>query len=191
MRTHNYLLDLSHASATFRGTSSDSEDRAAQATSIYSSSSLGAEMDVEISPELLEAFCSSLRSLNIDLRFFTGSWESLLQNKTSILHIKPRPYDVVLTSETIYRQASLKSLIGVLSSAVGSPPFTDDARLDKGADDEGNGPWCLVAAKVMYFGVGGGVNEFLRAVEGKGQVETVWEQKGGVGRVIMRVRWDS
>ncbi|KAF9517810.1 hypothetical protein BS47DRAFT_1371242 [Hydnum rufescens UP504] len=99
------------------------------------------ETDVEISPELIDAFCASLRSLHITLRFFTGSWKSLLETKTSVLHTMVRPYDIVLTSETIYRQASLESLIG--------------------------GPsWCLVAAKVVYFGVGGGVNEFLRAING-------------------------
>ena len=47
-----------------------------------------------------------------------------------------------------------------------------------------------MAAKVVYFGVGGGVSEFVSAVEGEGRsVETVWEKKEGVGRVIMRVKW--
>jgi len=53
---------------------------------------------------------------------------------------------------------------------------------------------CLVAAKVLYFGVGGGVSEFVRTVEGspwKGKVETVWEKIAGVGRSVMRIRWDE
>jgi len=55
---------------------------------------------------------------------------------------------------------------------------------------------CLVAAKVLYFGVGGSVSEFVRAVEGSnnrkknGRVETVWEKRAGVARSIMRVYWD-
>ncbi|KAI9444081.1 hypothetical protein H4582DRAFT_1919155 [Lactarius indigo] len=49
---------------------------------------------------------------------------------------------------------------------------------------------CLVAAKVLYFGVGGGVQEFVRAVEDeRGTVHTVWEHREGVGRRIMRVEW--
>jgi protein-histidine N-methyltransferase len=58
---------------------------------------------------------------------------------------------------------------------------------------------CLVAAKVLYFGVGGGVSEFIHSVEGSlqeggqgkgfGKVETVWEKKGGVGRKVMSVEW--
>jgi len=151
------------------------------------------ETDLEISPELMDAFCASLRSLNITLRFFTGSWKSLLENKTSVLHTMARPYDIVLTSETIYRQASLGSLIGVLSSAAAttSPPFATSANKDKVVDGEREGQWGLVAAKVVYFGVGGGVNEFLHAIKDRGEVETVWDQKGGVGRVVMRVHWNN
>lgn len=49
---------------------------------------------------------------------------------------------------------------------------------------------CLVAAKVLYFGVGGGVSDFLRAVVAtKARVETVLERKEGVGRKVMRVWW--
>jgi protein-histidine N-methyltransferase len=43
---------------------------------------------------------------------------------------------------------------------------------------------------VLYFGVGGGVQEFVRAVEDeRGTVHTVWEHREGVGRRIMRVEW--
>jgi protein-histidine N-methyltransferase len=49
---------------------------------------------------------------------------------------------------------------------------------------------CLVAAKVLYFGVGGGVEGFVRAVEAEGGVvRTVWEHREGVGRRIMRIEW--
>jgi protein-histidine N-methyltransferase len=55
---------------------------------------------------------------------------------------------------------------------------------------------CLVAAKVLYFGVGGSVSEFVQTVEDspgleKGNVETVWEKKAGVGRRVMRIHWDK
>jgi protein-histidine N-methyltransferase len=61
---------------------------------------------------------------------------------------------------------------------------------------------CLVAAKVIYFGVGGGVAEFSRFVEDaayldhdrghhKGVVETVWERRVGVERQVLRIKWES
>lgn len=54
----------------------------------------------------------------------------------------------------------------------------------------------LVAAEVLYFGVGGGVDAFEEAVRGcGGAVERVagpWEEaKVGVGRRVMRVTWEG
>ena len=49
---------------------------------------------------------------------------------------------------------------------------------------------CLVAAKVLYFGVGGGVQEFVKDVESQGgKVEDVWDQRDGVARKIMSIQW--
>ena len=56
---------------------------------------------------------------------------------------------------------------------------------------------CLVAAKVLYFGVGGGVSEFTKLIETpakttgrpRGKVETVLERNVGVGRKVMNVQW--
>lgn len=49
---------------------------------------------------------------------------------------------------------------------------------------------CLVAGKVLYFGVGGGIDDFSEAV-GKvgGKMEVVSEWKTGVGRKVVRIRW--
>ena len=102
------------------------------------------------------------------LRFFSGSWEAFnIQGK----------YDIVLSSETIYRTDSLGSLITLMRNACGS---VHSSYL------------CLVAAKLLYFGVGGGVSEFVRAVEGqqRGVVYTVWDCEVGVRRRIMRVEWE-
>lgn len=123
-------------------------------------------------------------------------------------------YDLVLTSETIYRLDGLDALIGLMRSACGYGAKTNNPEggfdeamqrklsLDTCSDEETlHNPTytCLVAAKVLYFGVGGGVSEFVRAVEessqdgrqgkGLGKIETVWEKKGGVGRKVMSVEW--
>lgn len=46
---------------------------------------------------------------------------------------------------------------------------------------------CLVAAKVLYFGVGGGVSDFVDFVsrDGVAKTKVVKERKTGVGRVIL------
>lgn len=138
-------------------------------------------------PALKEAFQVSLAELDIELRFFYGSWQTF----------HPNPQDVVLTSETIYRSDVLESLIRVLKES--SKSATDEPQSD--AETFGlekklslNSTLryrCLIAAKVLYFGVGGGVSDFVQSVEGKGlgKVETVWEKKVGVGRKIMNVQW--
>lgn len=104
---------------------------------------------------------------------------------------------MVLTSETIYRSDVLGSLIRVLkeSSKVTSKETQSENETlglgEKLSLATTSGCLCLVAAKVLYFGVGGGVSEFVQSIEGKGlgKVETVWEKKLGVGRKIMSVRW--
>lgn len=119
--------------------------------------------DIPISSQLKTAFNASLKDYNIRLQFSSGSWRSF-----SLAH----PYDVVLTSETIYRSESVASLLSLLKGSVGSNSL------------------CLVAAKVFYFGVGGGITAFIQAVEeSNGRVETVWEKNTGVGRKILKLHW--
>ena len=83
----------------------------------------------------------------------------------------------VLASETIYSPATLvpftETLLGVLRMLVGG-------------DLPAIG---LVAAKKVYFGVGGGVDEFVKTLEERGgNAKVVWESEGaGVGRVILEV----
>ncbi|KAF4563744.1 hypothetical protein EYR36_002985 [Pleurotus pulmonarius] len=131
--------------------------------------------ELPITSELVAAFQDSLPAFNISLRFFAGSWETFdLQQSLSLTKEDAngdRTYDMVLTSETIYRVESLSALIELMKKAVGQHEYQ-----------------CLVAAKVLYFGVGGGVSEFVARVEGQsGRVETVWEKSAGVGRKIMQV----
>lgn len=77
----------------------------------------------------------------------------------------------MLTSETIYRTDSLTALVNLLKIT--------------------SGALCLVAAKVLYFGVGGGISDFVKEVERiHGAAETVWEKADGVGRKILSVRWE-
>ncbi|KAF8729840.1 hypothetical protein AX14_005938 [Amanita brunnescens Koide BX004] len=142
--------------------------------------------EINITPELKSAFLSSLSERNISLRFFAGSWETF-----DFTNIPPQKYNIVLTSETIYRAENLPSLVTLLRSAcLGITP-------NEGEKPTSNPSLCLVAAKAVYFGVGGGVSNFIDAVEGNGSreklgtVETVWETKTGVKRNVLSVTWNQ
>jgi len=84
---------------------------------------------------------------------------------------------MVLASETIYSLATLSSFVETLLSVL-------QTSIAGGTSAVG-----LVAAKKVYFGVGGGVDEFVRVLaEHDGKANVVWESKGaGVGRVILEV----
>lgn len=162
--------------------------------------------DLQLTPALVEAFTASLKEHGVTLRFFSGSWETFDVKTT--LDGSGGKYDIVLTSETIYRTDSLGPLVDLMWQAcTGSNDVRkeQETSVDKlasaasGLSLETRQPLCLVAAKLVYFGVGGGVAEFTRAVENgvpsskqrsRGRVETVWEREGGVRRVLLRVRWE-
>lgn len=169
--------------------------------------------DLGLVPALLAAFKESLAAYGITLRLFAGAWEAFPAALTATR------YDVVLTSETIYRTASLAPLTDLLWRACTASADqrvqeleTSTAHLTLRATNNDNvspeaqegslpkegPPVCLVAAKLVYFGVGGGVAEFTRAVEngepshctrGKGSVETIWKREDGVKRVVLQVTW--
>lgn len=159
--------------------------------------------NLPLPPSLKLAFEASLTEYRIHLRFFSGSWEGFDPRLTG------GPYDLILTSETIYRSDGLGPLVKLLKAACGCHTQSErdlDAlaqqkltlHSDAQVFSEQQPPayLCLVAAKLFYFGVGSGVSEFVRAVEGssglgEGKVETVWENRTGVGRRIMRVRWQT
>ena len=94
-------------------------------------------------------------------------------------------YNVLLTSETIYRLDSLPLLVELMRSTC-NPSRT----LYSFHPPQEGDYLCLVAAKVLYFGVGGGVPDFENAVHKiGGHLETVLERKVGVGRKVLRVLW--
>lgn len=131
------------------------------------------ESTLNITSQLLDSFRKSLETYRIHIRLFSGSWENF------DIGITGGSYNLVLTAETIYRLDSLPSLVRLMRSACLS-------------DDHTGEYLCLVAAKAVYFGVGGGVAEFTQCVEATNQearVETVLEKKSGVIRKVMSVRW--
>lgn len=174
--------DTSPASASYRETEADADETDGEQPSDLT--------EITITPNLKSAFLSCLESYKIHLRFFSGPWDAFVP----ALDGEPS-YDLVLTSETIYRSESLPSLLDLLQKSCGVLPLdalvTSKLSLDQTkATTTTTTATCLVAAKVLYFGVGGGVSDFISAVNSRGgKVETVWENKGGVGRKIMKIDW--
>jgi hypothetical protein len=81
-----------------------------------------------------------------------------------------KKYDLILTSETIYNVDNQAKLIAI---------FKHCLKRDGGAR-------VLVAAKSVYFGVGGGLQEFCRRMEAEGfALETVYKSESGVSRHIL------
>lgn len=160
-----------------------------------------ANSDLEITSSLLTRFSSDLSSRNIHVSAISGPWSptfvELVTSQTPsppatpLSHISPStaaqtlpPLTLILASETIYSPTSLK-------------PFTNTlfALLEAAEAHGGCGkppPRALIAAKKFYFGIGGGVEEFLAGVRARGgTADVVWESGGGVGRVILEVRKSS
>lgn len=132
--------------------------------------------ELELDDDLLKKFEADLAGRGIHLKFYAGAWSSL--------HIESHA-DLVLTSETVYALPALPSLCHTLHSLCW-PTQPDDR--DAGLSDKST--LALVAAKVLYFGVGGGVEAFQRemSVQG-GWCRQVRSFTSGVGRVILQVGW--
>ena len=202
--TPMHHVDMSPASTSFRETTAAGEPDAATEPDTDTDPLPPADPsepgELAFTPALLTAFASSLAQYGLELRFFSGSWDSF------DLRVAGGAYDIVLTSETIYRPDSLPALLDLMWAAgtAGEEPLEDVAKAKLAISENGEpksiaqDSLCIVAAKLVYFGVGGGVMEFIQAVEAgapsargrrKGKVETVWKLEEGVKRNVMKVLW--
>ncbi|KAF6220200.1 hypothetical protein HO133_003331 [Letharia lupina] len=137
--------------------------------------------DLEITPDLLSRFVKDLSDKVIHISGISGTWNEAF---TDLLlpvedpQRRSRIETIFLASETIYSPNSIHAFTQVLLKALKSAEET-----------HGHGR-ALVAAKKIYFGVGGGVDEFLKVLnELGGKGATAWESKDeGVGRVIVEVQ---
>lgn len=141
--------------------------------------------EIDITPGLMQDFRNDLHARGISISEISGAWTPtfaelvppIRQRGTVPSSLNTPNRTLVLASETIYSPSSIHDFTSVLLSVIAK------------AQSGGSSATALVAAKRVYFGVGGGVDEFLRVLEemgGKGTI--VWETDGeGVGRVILEV----
>jgi protein-histidine N-methyltransferase len=135
---------------------------------------------LDITPDLLSAFQTDLARRGITISFVSGAWSpsfvDLVFSSPELVGFST----LILASETIYSPASLRAFSETLLALL-RRPFAAGSR-------------ALVAAKKVYFGVGGGVDEFLgvlRMVSDGGvsvKVEERLDVKSeGVGRTILEI----
>jgi protein-histidine N-methyltransferase len=138
------------------------------------------EEELDITPELLESFQKDLASRKITFEFISGAWSPAFVDLVFSSYAQGKGKTLILASETIYSPASLapfsKTLIALL----------------RRSETEQERNKALVAAKKVYFGVGGGVDEFLMVLKNvNGNDLDVEEQVNinseGVGRVILKI----
>ncbi|KAJ5180427.1 hypothetical protein N7492_003637 [Penicillium capsulatum] len=138
------------------------------------------EEELDITPELVEEFKTDLTQRGIVIDFISGAWSPEFVDLVFSAHHSKDCKTLVLASETIYSPSSLRAFSETLVALLrhsSSPAVKSHA---------------LVAAKKVYFGVGGGVDEFLAVMKDVCATEieiqqTVDVQSEGVGRVVLEV----
>ena len=138
------------------------------------------EGDLDITPGLLSRFVKDLSNKGITISGISGTWNETFTGLLTPLE-GPASRDqietIFLASETIYSPSSIHAFTQVLLKT-----------LEGATKTHGHGR-ALVAAKKVYFGVGGGIDGFLKVLHelgGKGAI--AWESKNeGISRVIVEV----
>lgn len=142
--------------------------------------------ELQITPELLRAFEENLRSRNITLSFLSGGWSDdfvhLLYSLSAATHgASPPPVTLLLGAETIYSPFALQAF----NETVFAILRREQAALSAEAS-------ALVAAKRLYFGVGGSLDDFVHQARAKGAtVTTLREETAGVARGVVRCHLPS
>jgi protein-histidine N-methyltransferase len=122
--------------------------------------------ELYLTPEVLAAFTSSLTQTGISITLISGSWTPI-PTLLSLIPSSPDLNTFILGSETIYSPASLTAFTNAIVALM--------QRVKTGKT--------VVAAKRVYFGVGGSVDGFRQACAERGCVayEMEFEGLGGEG----------
>ena len=140
--------------------------------------------DLEITESLILRFSDDVSARAIQFTGISGAWGDRFCQLVNPSN-DPKPGTDVeimfLASETIYSIPSLRPFTEVLT------------RILKGGKEPGRQTRALVAAKRVYFGVGGGILEFSRCLKDYHGVATpIWESEGpGIERVILEISMDT
>lgn len=105
-------------------------------------------------------------------QYLYGDWGSIHKKYYADSAVSTK-YDVILTSETIYEKSSFMKLLELMKAAL-----KPDGVI-------------YLAAKIHYFGVGGGITDFEKLVQEDEtfEISTVLRIKQGVERQILRMKF--
>ncbi|KAL2182405.1 hypothetical protein L209DRAFT_767753 [Thermothelomyces heterothallicus CBS 203.75] len=137
--------------------------------------------ELELTPEVLDAFRQSLSSNRISLSFLSGAWSPefvhlLYGAGIPAGGLPETARTLLLGSETIYSPFALESFAGTLLSIL---------QRERSHRPAGHAR-ALVAAKRLYFGVGGSLDDFVDKMRGLGaSVRTLFEETKGVHRGVV------
>ena len=136
--------------------------------------------DSEAFDELGQNFLDFLHRCNVAIRAISGSWGPGFSAMALPESSETSKDVLILASETIYSPASTRAFTQTLLDLL------------RRSEEAGGKARALVAAKRVYFGVGGSVDDFLNVLrELGGEAKVVWTTEGlgnGVGRCILEVK---
>lgn len=138
------------------------------------------EEELDITPELIGEFKSDLSKRGIAFDFISGGWSPEFVDLVFSVRAAEDFKTLLLASETIYSPASLMAFSETLLQII-RRSSTDSTKSR-----------AMIAAKKVYFGVGGGVDEFLAVLRDVAANELEVQQRvdvqsEGVGRVVLEV----
>ncbi|KAG5918216.1 hypothetical protein E4U42_006945 [Claviceps africana] len=134
--------------------------------------------ELELTPVLLDRFTAYLAEHDMRLSFLSGAWSPRFLEILYDLPAHPAPRtSLLLGAETIYSPLALQDFRDMLLSVL-----EREAGIGARAS-----AW--VAAKRLYFGVGGSLDDFVAQLRDRGlAVDTVREENDGVRRGVVRCR---
>ncbi|KAG9253519.1 uncharacterized protein F5Z01DRAFT_657412 [Emericellopsis atlantica] len=147
-----------------------------QATTPALQDAFAEDGELELSPEVINAFQAFLTSRGISLSFLSGGWsEQFVDLVYGQAPQTEASSTLVLGAETIYSPSALQAFAETTLSLLERERAAGTAKAV-----------ALVGAKQHYFGVGGSLEDFVIDVQGRGAiVDKLREETAGVRRGVV------
>jgi protein-histidine N-methyltransferase len=136
------------------------------------------EGELELSPGIIQAFKQFLSSSGIHISFISGAWSPefirCLYDLPAFSSNIPAPTTLMVGAETIYSPFALQAFTQIMFAILSR----EKASSAKAA--------AYVAAKRLYFGVGGSLDDFIEEAQSRGATVTALrEESEGVRRGVV------
>jgi len=135
------------------------------------------EDELELTPEVRKAFEDFLVSKKVSLHFLSGGWsDDFVKMLDMQSERRPGEETLILGAETIYSPFAQEAFTETIFRMMLNEKSEQDRRCQT-----------LVAAKRMYFGVGGSLDDFIEKAKERGAiVSQLREETDGVRRGVVR-----